>query len=74
MKTLKQLRIDSGLTLQQVASKLQKELKKEFSRQTIQSWEAGRSYPHIRYAIPLSKIYGVSVETVLEAMFPHYDA
>lgn len=53
-KRLKDARIESGYTQEQVAEQL------DVSRQTISSWENGRTFPDIVSVVSLSDIYDVS--------------
>lgn len=57
---LKKARIDSGLTQENVAEKIQ------VSRQTISNWENEKSYPDIISVIKLSDIYGISLDELLK--------
>lgn len=50
---LKNARINSGLTQEQVAEKIQ------VSRQTISNWENEKSYPDIISVINLSDLYNI---------------
>lgn len=57
---LKKARIDSGLTQEKVAEKLQ------VSRQTISNWENEKCYPDIVSVIKLSDIYDISLDELLK--------
>ena len=57
---LKQARLQKQLTQQVVAETL------NVSRQTISSWETGRSYPDIASLITLSDYYDLSLDTLMK--------
>ena len=57
---LKNARINSGLTQEQVAEKIQ------VSRQTISNWENEKSYPDIISVINLSDLYNISLDELLK--------
>lgn len=57
---LKQARLQEQLTQQVVAETL------NVSRQTISSWETGRSYPDIASLITLSDYYDLSLDTLMK--------
>lgn len=57
---LKQARLQKQLTQQVVAETL------NVSRQTISSWETGRSYPDIASLITLSDYYDLSLDTLIK--------
>lgn len=57
---LAKLRADSGLSQELVSRKL------EVSRQTIANWEDGKSIPNAEKAIALAKLFGVTVEELME--------
>lgn len=57
---LKKARIDSGLTQEKVAEKIQ------VSRQTISNWENEKCYPDIINVIKLSDIYSISLDELLK--------
>ena len=63
-KRLKDARIESGYTQEQVAEQL------DVSRQTISSWENGRTFPDIGSVVSLSDIYDVSLD---EKMLEHLE-
>lgn len=56
---LKQARINAKLTQAQVAEQL------SITRQSVSKWESGQSYPDIDNLIELSKVYNVSLDTLL---------
>lgn len=55
-KKLKQLRLDKGLTQQQVADKL------EITRSTISNYEIGRRTPHLKDLQELAELYGTGLD------------
>ena len=63
-KRLKDARIESGYTQEQVAEQL------DVSRQTISSWENGRTFPDVGSVVSLSDIYDVSLD---EKMLEHLE-
>ena len=67
---LKEARIKSGLTQENVAEKIQ------VSRQTISNWENEKSFPDIVNVIKLSDLYNISLDQLLkgdEAMIEHLE-
>lgn len=56
---LREIRRDNLLTQQDIASEL------HVSRQTISSWETGRSYPDISSLITLAEAYHLSLDALL---------
>ena len=69
-KQLKDARIESGYTQEQVAEQL------DVSRQTISSWENGRTFPDIVSVVSLSDIYDVSLDALIkgdEKMLEHLE-
>lgn len=56
---IRQLRTDRGLTQDDVASKL------NVTRQTVSNWENGKNYPDITTLRKISKLYGVSLDKIL---------
>lgn len=69
-KKLKEARINSGLTQEQVAEKL------NISRQTVSNWENEKSYPDIINVISLSDLYNESLDMLLkgdEKMIKHLE-
>lgn len=69
-KRLKDARIESGYTQEQVAEQL------DVSRQTISSWENGRTFPDIVSVVSLSDIYNVSLDVLIkgdEKMLEHLE-
>lgn len=69
-KQLKDARIESGYTQEQVAEQL------DVSRQTISSWENGRTFPDIVSVVSLSDIYDVSLDVLIkgdEKMLEHLE-
>lgn len=69
-KRLKDARIESGYTQEQVAEQL------DVSRQTISSWENGRTFPDIVSVVSLSDIYDVSLDALIkgdEKMLEHLE-
>lgn len=58
MKTLKNLRAESGMKQKKVAEAL------GVSEDTIRRWENGDTYPNAPQAIELAKLYGVAVDEV----------
>lgn len=59
-KKLKEARINSGLTQEQVAEDIR------VTRQTISNWENERSYPDIINVINLSSLYSISLDDLLK--------
>ena len=59
-KKLKDARIQSGLTQENVAEKI------NVSRQTISNWENEKSYPDIINIIELSNLYSISLDVLLK--------
>lgn len=59
-KKLKEARVNSGLTQESVAEKL------NVTRQTMSNWENEKFYPDIIYVIELSNLYGVSLDELLK--------
>lgn len=57
---LKQARTDHGLTQQAVAQQV------AVSRQTISSWETGKSYPGIDSLVTLSDLYGLTLDSLIK--------
>ena len=67
---LKDARIESGYTQEQIAEQL------DVSRQTISSWENGRTFPDIVSVVSLSDIYDVSLDVLIkgdEKMLEHLE-
>ena len=59
-KQLKNARMHSGLTQENVAEKI------HVSRQTISNWENEKSYPDIINVIELSSLYSISLDDLLK--------
>ena len=59
-KKLKEARINSGLTQEQVAEDI------KVTRQTISNWENERSYPDIMNVIDLSNLSSLSLDDLLK--------
>ena len=57
---LKEARMNSGLTQEQVAEKIM------VSRQTISNWETGKSLPDIVSVINMSDLYQISLDELLK--------
>lgn len=57
---LLRLRTSAGWSQEYVARKM------EVSRQTIMNWEDGKSIPTADKAVKLAKIFGVTVEELME--------
>lgn len=57
---IKQQRQQLGLTQADVASQL------FVTRQTISSWEQGKSYPDLNMLVRLSEVYQVSLDSLLK--------
>ncbi|WP_020088480.1 helix-turn-helix transcriptional regulator [Levilactobacillus parabrevis] len=57
---LKQARADHELTQQAVAQQV------AVSRQTISSWETGKSYPDIDSLVTLSNLYGLTLDSLIK--------
>lgn len=56
---IRQLRTDRGLTQDDLASNL------NVTRQTVSNWENGKNYPDITTLRKISKLYGVSLDEML---------
>lgn len=59
-KKLKNARVQSGMTQENVAEKI------NVSRQTISNWENEKSYPDIISVIALSDLYSTSLDDLLK--------
>lgn len=59
-KKLKKARVQSGLTQENVAEKI------NVSRQAISNWENEKSYPDIISVIELSNLYSISLDDLLK--------
>lgn len=59
-KKLKEARMNSGLTQEQVAENI------KVTRQTISNWENEKSYPDIINVIDLSNLYSISLDDLLK--------
>ena len=59
-KKLKNARVQSGMTQENVAEKI------NVSRQTISNWENEKSYPDIISVIELSNLYSISLDVLLK--------
>lgn len=59
-KKIKEARVASGLTQEQVAGEL------HMSRQTISNWENEKSYPDIVSLVKMSDLYSVSLDELLK--------
>lgn len=57
---IKQARMSASLTQEDVAEKL------GVSRQTISSWENGKSYPDVTSLFTLSDVYNVTVDSLVK--------
>lgn len=69
-KKLKDARMKSGFTQEQVAEEI------HMSRQTISNWETEKSYPDIISVIKLSDLYAISLDELLkgdEKMIEHLE-
>ncbi|MEA4875864.1 MAG: helix-turn-helix transcriptional regulator [Anaerorhabdus sp.] len=69
-KMLKDARVNSGLTQEDVADKIR------VTRQTMSNWENEKCYPDIINVIELSNLYGVSLDELLkgdEKMIQHLE-
>lgn len=69
-KKLKNARIQSGMTQENIAEKI------NVSRQTISNWENEKSYPDIISVIELSNLYSISLDVLLkgdEKMMEHLE-
>ena len=69
-KQLKNARMHSGLTQENVAEKI------HVSRQTISNWENEKSYPDIINVIELSSLYSISLDYLMkgdERMMKHLE-
>lgn len=58
-QNLRRLRLDSGMTQEQAAAKL------NIARQTLSSYESGRTRPDVEMLLRLSQVYGTDLDTVL---------
>ncbi len=59
-KKLKEARVNSGLTQEQVAERIM------VSRQTISNWENGKSLPDIVSVMNMSDLYQISLDELLK--------
>lgn len=59
-KKLKKARLDSGMTQEKLAEKI------NVSRQTISNWENEKSYPDIISVIEISNLYSISLDLLLK--------
>ena len=59
-KKLKDVRMQAGLTQEQVAEKIM------VSRQTVSNWENGKSLPDIVSIMSLSDLYQISIDELLK--------
>ncbi len=69
-KKLKSARVQSGMTQETVAEKI------NVSRQTISNWENEKSYPDIISVLELSNLYSISLDVLLkgdEKMIEHLE-
>ena len=69
-KKLKNARVQSGMTQENVAEKI------NVSRQTISNWENEKSFPDIVSVIKLSTLYNISLDKLLkgdEEMIEHLE-
>ncbi len=57
--TLKGARVNAGFTIDEVAAKLKK------SKNTIISWEKGRTMPSMEMGKALARLYGCSVDDLI---------
>lgn len=58
-QNLRQLRLDSGMTQEQAAEQL------NITRQTLSSYESGRTRPDVEMLLRLCQVYGTDLDTVL---------
>ena len=58
-KRLKKLRLESGMTQDDLAGRL------HVTRQAVSNWETGKTVVSIEYLMKLSEIYGVSADEIL---------
>lgn len=61
---IRKSRMDAGLSQEQAAQKL------SISRQTLSSWENGRTYPGIQAVLKMTEAYRVSLDTLLKGLPP----
>jgi len=61
---LVRLRCHAGLSQEELAERL------EVSRSTIAKWEAGNGMPKISNLIALSRLFGVSIDLLLQGELP----
>lgn len=59
-RKLKEARLAAGLTQEQAANAAQ------VSRQTMSSWENGRSVPDVVSVVRLAEVYGISLDTLVQ--------
>lgn len=67
MNNIKKLRQNRGLTLIELADRLNKTyglMKLKFSKATIQRWEEGKSSPSIDHASALADFFNVTLDVV----------
>lgn len=60
MATLKELRVAAGLRQEDVAKKL------NVDQTAVSNWERGKNRPCTKYRKKLAKLYGCTVEQLLE--------
>lgn len=58
-RNLRQLRLDSGMTQEQAAEQV------NITRQTLSSYESGRTRPDVEMLVRLCRVYGTDLDTVL---------
>ena len=64
-ESLKNIRLDNNLTQDDFAEKL------GVTRQTVSSWENGRSYPDIENTVKISEIFNISLDDMLKEYQSH---
>ena len=64
-ESLKNIRLDNNLTQDDFAEKL------GVTRQTVSSWENGRSYPDIENIVKISEIFNISLDDMLKEYQSH---
>lgn len=64
-ESLKNIRLDNNLTQDDFAEKL------GVTRQTVSSWENGKSYPVIENIIKISEIFNISLDNMLKEYQSH---
>ncbi|WP_165170919.1 helix-turn-helix domain-containing protein [Adlercreutzia sp. ZJ242] len=67
-KTIRNLRTESGMSQEELAGKA------FVSRQTISSWENGKSYPDVQSLSLIAGLFGTSIDALVKGDLPMIDA